>query len=76
MSFQTGLAPTDNVTGGALDLVQHGTVLVFASRAAYGATVFVLVVVGLATLLAKIRVAQKSGQGHDCVEVSVVKIQI
>ena len=76
VSFQTGLAPTDHVIGGALDLVQHGTVLVFASRAAYGATVFVLGGVGLATLLAKIRVAQKSGQEHDGVEVTVVMIQI
>ena len=76
VSFQTGLAPTDEMTGGALYLVQHGTVGVFASRAAYGATVFVLGGEGLATLHAKIRVAQKAGQGHDGVEVAVVVIQI
>ena len=76
VSFQTGPAPADHATGGALDLFQHGTVGVFAGRAAYGATVFVLVAVGLAKLLAKILVAQKPGQGHDGVEVAVVVVQV
>ena len=63
VSFQTGLAPTDHVTGGAFGLVQHGTVLMFAARAAYGATVLVLVAVGLATLLAKNTSSPKSRSG-------------